>query len=136
MRTSQLQRALNSVSPDEAHFFAGVITARGKFYLGSSPRGAGVRYTPSISVELSAPDVPLLDLLFGAPQERGYYGKTTFRWVVQDRASIQDLCDFLDPYLPPRLARIAAALSVFCAADLPSEQASAFNAFRAISSMT
>ena len=136
MRTSALQKALATVTNDEALFFAGVVTARGKFYLGSSPRGAGVRYTPSFSIELSSrTDVPLLDLLLGAPSERGYYGKVTFRWVVQDRLSIADLCDWLDPLLPPRLARIAAALSDFCNADSPSDQARLFETFRVISAL-
>lgn len=120
-------------NPDEVRFVAGLMTGRGKMYLGSSSRPAGDRFTPSLSVEVSnAQDVPSLFLMLGEPHIRSYYGKECFRFVSQDRERIGVLTSHLIPMLPPRLAERARVLNDFCYADTQAERAGLLARFRAL----
>jgi hypothetical protein len=136
-KPSAFRKALRSLRHDELLFLAGVFTARGKMYIGASPRGASVRYVPSLAIEVSHPDdMPLLYDILGAPAERTYYGKPTYRFVVQDKERIGALSELLMPMLPARLASRARAMRDFCHAQDPQEAARHFEAFKRVKDAT
>lgn len=133
---TSINATLRSLSDAERHFLTGVVVARAKFYLGASQRGASVRYTPSVSVEMSRPDdVPLLGAIFGEPMERTYYGRPTYRFVIQDKSRIIAFITALAP-LPPRIQAQADALRAFCDAESAQDQERAFRQFKALKDLT
>lgn len=112
-------------------FVAGAVSARGQFNLGASKRGSSVRFSPSITVELSDPEDVSLSPLFDGPVVRHYYGAPQYRFVMQDQQRIASFAVTYCPLLTPRKASILAALADFCRAERH-DQADLYRAFHAL----
>jgi hypothetical protein len=131
---ARLRRGVPSESSWD--FLAGIMTARGKAYVGATMRNGVPKYSPSLSVELSHDEAPLLTGLFGPPAKRGYYGFTTYRWMVQDRDTIVALCLIFAPRVPIRFGEQLLALARHCLAATPADRRATFIEFKATQGVT
>ncbi len=130
IRTIYTETCAALPSPESRGFLAGMFTARGRVYIGASLRNGSPKYAPSLSVELSRDEVPMLNALLGEPSDRGYYGTPTKKWVTQDRDTIAAMCLLLAPLVPRRIGQQMLAMLHFCVAENALERLDAFEAFK------
>lgn len=110
------------MSERELSTLAGVLYARGKVYASSPPRGREAdtrRDVVSWAVELSQrPEQQwaCLGRVFGVPTVRAYYGRTTWRFVLQSHSAIRDLAKTVEPFWPTGVM-FPQAVAGLCAAS-------------------
>jgi hypothetical protein len=136
---TDIAAALRSFEDEDKYFLAGMLFARGKFYIGRSARGRSHRFTPMVTLELSM-ELPVhFASLFEGPYERHYYAHRVLRYSLQSASAIGDLIRALTSTMDgvdmpnAEFEKRLKAMLAFCDAQTDDQRAVAYEQFNAVS---